>query len=180
MAHWIGKGFLFTTGCIALAATRLISPDTAEYLVGSFGYYFAAIVFVVWAGLGFSILRDKRLESFSSKRILKILALVGAATYISLALEPAEFKVVMDEPLLAATAQSMHHDRMALIAGRGVDVNGYYNLLDGSVDKRPLLYPFLVSVLHDLTGYRVSNSFLLYALFTPFFWLLIWSLGRFI
>ena len=102
----------------------------------------------------------------------------GAATYFSLALEPATFKVVMDEPLLASTAQSMHHDRMALVPGRGVDVNGYYNLLDGFVDKRPLLYPFLVSVLHDLTGYRVANAFVLNALFTPFFWLLVWSIGQ--
>jgi hypothetical protein len=46
------------------------------------------------------------------------------------------------------------------------------------MDKRPLFFPFLVSLLHDLTGYRPSNAFVLNGGLTFGFLGLVCALGR--
>ena len=69
------------------------------------------------------------------------------------------FKIVMDEIMLLGTSMSMHLDRTVLTPVRGNDIQGTFVILDGLMDKRPLFFPFLASLLHDLTGYRPANAF---------------------
>ncbi len=71
------------------------------------------------------------------------------------------FKILMDEVMLLGTSMSMHIDKTAVVPMRGNDILGAFQLLAGQLDKRPLFQPFLVSVLHDLTGYRPENVFVL-------------------
>lgn len=71
------------------------------------------------------------------------------------------FKILMDEVMLLGTSMSMHFDKTALVPMRGHDIQGAFQLLAGQLDKRPLFHPFLVSTLHDLTGYRPENAFAL-------------------
>jgi len=71
------------------------------------------------------------------------------------------FKILMDEVMLLGTSMGMHFDKHPLVPIRGHDLQGAFQLLDGRLDKRPLFQPFLVSVLHDLTGYRPENVFAL-------------------
>jgi hypothetical protein len=73
------------------------------------------------------------------------------------------FKVLTDEIVLLGTSQNMHMGRDVGYGVRATDVRGPFDLLQSALDKRPLLYPFLVSVLHDWTGYRPANAFWLNA-----------------
>lgn len=57
----------------------------------------------------------------------------------------------------------MHLDRDVGYGIRATDVRGPFELLQSVLDKRPLLFPFLVSLVHDLAGYRVENAFWLNA-----------------
>lgn len=69
------------------------------------------------------------------------------------------FKILADEALLLGTSQSMHLDRDVGYPLRATDVQGPFQILQGTLDKRPYFFPFLVSLVHDLTGYRTTNSF---------------------
>jgi hypothetical protein len=71
------------------------------------------------------------------------------------------FKILMDEVMLLGTSMSMHFQKAALVPMRGNDIQGAFQLIAGQLDKRPLFQPFLVSTLHDLTGYRPENVFVL-------------------
>lgn len=71
------------------------------------------------------------------------------------------FKILMDEVMLLGTSMSMHFDKLALVPMRGHDIQGAFQILGGELDKRPLFHPFLLSLLHDLTGYRPENAFVL-------------------
>jgi len=71
------------------------------------------------------------------------------------------FKILMDEIMLLGTSMGMHFDKHPLVPVRGHDLQGAFQLLDGQLDKRPLFQPFLVSILHDLMGYRPENVFVL-------------------
>jgi len=75
--------------------------------------------------------------------------------------EPSAFKVTMDELVLMATSMSMHYGRISSAVVRGFEVGGVFQDLGGILDKRPLFFPWLLSLVHDIAGYRVSNAFVL-------------------
>lgn len=77
--------------------------------------------------------------------------------------EPRRFKVLFDEHAYVGIAQTMHYQREAAFPGRAHYFDGEMHRLNYGVDKRPVLFPFLVSVVHDLTGFRKKNVFYLNA-----------------
>lgn len=85
--------------------------------------------------------------------------LVGGATVFLHVNEPHEFKIVADEVVLGLTARQMHFAREASVPVRAYEYAGNFTPLVTYVDKRPLFFPFLLSVVHDLTGFRTSNVF---------------------
>lgn len=94
------------------------------------------------------------------------LVLIGGCGLLLLVHEDYGFKILMDEAMLLGTSMSLHFEKMALVPMRGHDIQGAFQILGGELDKRPLLQPFLVSLLHDFTGYRPENVFVLNTLLT--------------
>jgi len=76
------------------------------------------------------------------------------------------FKILMDEAMLLGTSMSLHFEKMAIVPMRGHDIQGAFQVMGGEVDKRPLFQPFLVSLIHDFTGYRPENVFVLNSVLT--------------
>ena len=88
------------------------------------------------------------------------------------------FKIVMDELMLVGTSMSMHFNRTVMTPFRGGDIQGAFVIYEGMMDKRQLFHPFLVSILHDLTGYRPENAFVLNATLAFVFLGLVNATGR--
>ncbi len=88
-------------------------------------------------------------------------ALIAACGGLLLVHEAYGFKILMDEVMLLGTSMSMHFEKIALVPMRAHDILGSFQIMGGELDKRPLFQPFLVSLLHDLTGYRPENVFAL-------------------
>ncbi|MGJ8652015.1 MAG: glycosyltransferase family 39 protein [Opitutaceae bacterium] len=105
-------------------------------------------------------------------------AFILSVTAILLIIQPSGFKIVMDEPVLASTALRMHEHKEVMVTVRAHEIQGVFTQLDGYVDKRPFFYPFLVSVVHDLTGYRSQNPILLNGLLTVCFLALLFHCGE--
>ena len=102
---------------------------------------------------------------------------LGMAMFLHLH-ERHEFKIVADEVVLGSTAMEMHFEREVAVVVRGYNYAGNFTPLNVYVDKRPLLFPFLVSLVHDLAGYRVTNVFALNALLSLALTGLFYVLGR--
>src|SRR5690606_27299935 len=66
----------------------------------------------------------------------------------------------------------------ASMVQRGYSLGTNFVLFQGDLDKRPLLFPFLVATLHDLTGYRPENSFIFNAILTPVLFGLLYLVAR--
>ncbi len=170
-------------GLAAVAAVYLgfLGPDvaTADHFVKHYGYHTIATSFVLWvaclwrlrAGLGPDEIPPRR-------ELLAPAAVIAIFTAFYLFAEPFQSKVLYDEFVLQSTAYNMHHFRDASTMVRGYDVLGVFLSTDNYLDKRPFFYPFLVSLLHDLTGYRVLNAYLLNAALYPLALTLAWWLGR--
>jgi hypothetical protein len=88
------------------------------------------------------------------------------------------FKIVMDEIMLLGTSMSMHFEKNVLTPLRGSDIQGVFVIMEGIVDKRPLFFPFLLSLVHDIFGYRPANIFVLNATLAFVFLGLVFVAGR--
>jgi len=86
-----------------------------------------------------------------------VLAVLGALVVVWLS--PPQMRVQFDETCLVGTSQNMHLQRLAVMTTGAVPSAGEIVLLENMVDKRPTLFAFLVSVVHDLSGYRLDNAF---------------------
>jgi hypothetical protein len=144
------------------------APGAAVSLVRRFGYWQILTVSVLFAWMLFESLKAEVRQMAVAWRswIWPAALILGSAAFLHVQ-EPHGFKIVMDEVVLQLTAMRMHFEREVAVVVRGYDLVGNFTALAAYVDKRPLFYPFLVSLLHDVTGYRTANSVILNVLLTP-------------
>jgi hypothetical protein len=166
--------------------------DSAEAVqfVGLWGYWFVALPFLLLCLEALSGLRGA-LSELRSKDAAPSICWRGAlrrklfpalfvifVSGVLWASQPMAFKVVMDEPVIAATSMQMHEEKQAFAATQMYEVEGTRYGIGKLVDKRPLFFPFLLSVLHDLTGYRPTQGFYLNGLLLVGVLGLVFCLGR--
>jgi len=80
------------------------------------------------------------------------------------------FKITFDEHTISNVAKSLHLDRDAVL--RESTLPGIDRL--SNIDKRPVLFAFLVATAHDIFGYSVSNAFYINGILTAIFLLLLY------
>ena len=154
--------FLLVAAFAVVVGFFALTPDQSLRAV-IYGGYWAMLLLTVLLGWAlFKVARDSRAELAGWKTRPKWpAALVLGCGLLLLAHEAYGFKILMDEVMLLGTSMSLHLDKTALVPMRGHDIQGAFQIMAGQIDKRPLFHPFLLSVLHDLTGYRPENAFVL-------------------
>lgn len=156
----------------------LLDGPSLRLAVMYLGYPSIFLAFLCWA---FSLYRLKGREWDLRQLLPKGYAAwitIGAVTGLLLLYEPFEFKIVFDETILSSTAQLMHFTRIAGLPQWANDNSGSYVFLGNVLDKRPFFFPFLLSLVHDFTGYRHINVFFLNAVLSFVLVTLIYSLSR--
>ena len=112
-------------------------------LLDQCGYWAIAVLVVAWSLLAISLLRTQ-VRGLWDGMGWKGLAWVSVAGLFLISREPAEFKVVMDEPMLVAMSQGMHVQRSTMMPVRSYTIAGVKEYWGGFQDKRPRLLPFLL------------------------------------
>jgi hypothetical protein len=178
----------------AMAAVWLgfffLDSAQAVQFVGQWGYWFVALPFLLLCLEVVSLLRDS-VSEIRPKEAGPSICWRGAlrrnappAVYVLFvsgvlwASQPTAFKVVMDEPVIAATSMQMHEEKQAFAAMQMYEIEGTRYGIGKVVDKRPFFFPFLLSLLHDLTGYRPTQGFYLNGLLLVGVLGLVFCLGR--
>lgn len=169
---------LLTTGLALALGYLTFTPLQAVNLVRHGGYWLLLMT-VAW--FGWHLIRSLR-GTGDSWRDLRgwwpvAVFVVAMAGWLHVH-EDHGFKVVADEVLLSSTAMQMHFHRETAVVLRGYDYAGNFTPMNVFLDKRPLLFPFLLCTLHDLTGYRVANVFVLNALLSLALVTLTYLFGR--
>jgi hypothetical protein len=106
-----------------------------------------------------------------------IIIALAVTVITGLAVHPA-LRVLADETNLLGTSKNFFFNKTATFTVSG---KYYYdNFWDGGVviDRRPSLFPFVVSLLHVVRGYTHTNVFLLNLLVLPFFILVSYRLAK--
>ena len=147
-----------------------ISVAGAEAFVKWGGYYFLLTGFALFVHALWRLWHSRAVpseEALTRRQSLAAAGVIGSLAFLAIMAEPFRSKILNDEFVLQSTAFNMHYFRDAAMMVRGYDIQGVFLSTDNYLDKRPFFYPFLVSLLHDFTGYRLLNAYLLNALLMP-------------
>jgi hypothetical protein len=153
---------------------------TARMLLRQSGYYVILLTFMFWLG---SLWKVKRLGGGEAAPVPRrefwiAAAVMAILTVMALFHETFRSKILYDEYVLQSTAYNMHFFRDGSAIVRGYDIQGVFLSLDSYVDKRPVFFPFLLSLTHDALGYRPANVYALNGLLFVVTLGLIYWIGR--
>ena len=174
---------LVAFGVAAVAAVWFgfigLSVGAADQIVKRGGYYVMLLTVGLWAFALWRLWRE-RLPAAPLPRREKVFVGLAIAllTLMALTAEPFRSKVLYDEFVLQATAFNLHFFRDVATMVRGYDILGVFLSTDNYLDKRPYFFPFLLSLVHDFTGYRIANAFALNAVLFPVSLGLVYFQGR--
>lgn len=152
----------------------------ARALVQQWGYYTIAITFA-WATVAVARLVPgwwRQGPRFERRELLGVGVTIVGLTLLAVLTVPYSYKVLYDEFVLQNTALNLHQLREVGTTVRGYEIEGAFTALGSYLDKRPFFFAFLVSLLHDLTGFREANAFALNTVLLPVILLLAYALAR--
>jgi len=147
-----------------------ISVAAAETVVKRGGYYVLLATFALFLHALWRLWSSRTTppgEPLTHRQVLVVTLAIGMFSLLAINAEPFRSKILNDEFVLQSTAFNMHFFRDVAVMVRGYDIQGVFLSTDNYLDKRPYFYPFLVSLFHDLTGYRLLNAYLVNALLMP-------------
>lgn len=155
------KRFLVLVGValLSLCAGLLPSRSQATSLFESSAYFFILALFFLWLARVVHLYRAGAKERL--RRHLPVLLLCILLTTLMFIGSPPRFKILADETNLLGVSMMMHHHRSSTLPLSGISAEYTNPDYATYTDKRPLLFPFLVSVVHSLRGYAPSNGFVL-------------------
>jgi hypothetical protein len=169
-------------GLVAFAYGFLAHPAAeAGLLLQRHGYLVMLGTFLWW---GFAMCRlaadsDMRRAAAGWRDWLQLhraaIGSMAGLTLVACLTVPFSYKVLFDELVLQSTAWNLHFFRELGTMLRGYEVEGVFRSLFVYVDKRPFFYPFIVSLVHDLTGFRLTNAFLVNSVLLPVCLLLLYG-----
>lgn len=171
--------FSVVAAACLIASFWFISSDLSLLLVKQGGYWLLLFTFLVFL---FSAYKNRNLYLRDPKAFLKnnrlVFGIAAALVGLFFVIQDTWFKITMDEFVLASTSMHMHLEKEVFTTSRAYDVNGVYYLLGGYLDKRPYFFAFVVSLVHDIFGYRSGNVFFVNAVVSFLFLISVFFLGR--
>lgn len=157
----VASAFLVVGALVLLVATfKNMALMKSAFLDAS--YYFMLALFAVWATVTFRLFRSEKadLRSFAKTHAAGMaLALVFCALAF-LSVKPT-FRVLADETNLVGVSRAMTFEKKVDNVTEGKYYYQNYQPIARAMEKRPLLFPFFVHLVHSAIGYRVENVFVL-------------------
>ncbi|MBF0595560.1 MAG: glycosyltransferase family 39 protein, partial [Candidatus Omnitrophica bacterium] len=131
-------------------------------------FYLLSILFLLWLRAIISSISKIRP---STNTIFTTILLSGTALALTISIfiiNPPAFRLHNDETALLGTSQSLAREQTVFIPWEAVLCSSKLIIIHTALPKRPLLFPFLTSLLHELKGYVPDNAFILnfFILFT--------------
>ena len=153
--------WLMTLAGLAVLVTGrwLLPAESAVQFVAKGGYWVILLTFVLFVRALWRLACDAWAGWRPARADYAAAALIVACGGLWVAHERHGFKILADEVLLLGTSMVMHQEREVSYPIRATDVQGPFQFTHKVVDKRPVFFPFLVSLVHDTTGYRGTNPF---------------------
>jgi len=160
--HWSPFVLVVISAVLSLVlGLFILTPEQKYGLFLDYGYWGVGLSLVLAVAFGIKpFLRSVRQLSFCRSDYVALAGLFSLFGVLFF-MEENEFKVIMDETLLLGTSKVMAEQAEPLVPIGGYSVGEKYVYGGYKVDKRPILFPFVVSLVHQLRGFSVRNPMML-------------------
>ena len=160
-------GIIISIGSLVIPIS-IVNPPLACSLVMYYGYWVILAVFTSFlVFLVRETIRDNELLPWIRDHRWALIVALGLTGYLFVN-DWHGFKILFDEHLISGTAMNMHFHQQAGLYKAVHIFNNEPIGFSPFVDKRPLFFPFLISLFHKATGYRPENVVYLNTLLTFF------------
>ncbi|NLO91335.1 MAG: hypothetical protein GX410_05020 [Elusimicrobia bacterium] len=152
----------------------------ARALLNNTSYYFMAALCACWV---YALLRvlDKAgrqpIRECLSVNKWGIAAALALSALIFVSVKP-QIRVLSDEANLVGVSKSMFMAHKSNILTQARWVDGEFVVARTVPDKRPMLFPFAINILHVFTGYRMANAYALNFICTFVYLALVFCVAR--
>jgi hypothetical protein len=139
---------------LAVLVVALSDTATTQRLFIDTTYYLLLVTVSCWAGTYLHAARDVRREAvvaWLKENWPGLLVAAALTVTAALAVEPA-LRVLSDEANLVGTSKNFFASKSATFTVSGKNYYDSYWDIDVAIDRRPTLFPFLVSLVHALCG----------------------------
>jgi hypothetical protein len=143
--------------CASILAGILPARKYVLILFEYTGYYFIFVSFFLWLIYLFKLYVAKLKSLILTHYGGLLLSVILIVAIFCIA--PPKFKVLSDETNLVGISMAMYQSKKASLPLRGFNIDFIEPEYTSKIDKRPIFYPFLVSVVHTLRGYSAYNGF---------------------
>jgi hypothetical protein len=174
-----GLSIVLTAVAILCAVSVADHGTTQRYFVNT-TYYLLLAAVLCWVGTYLHAARDcsrAAVVAWVKENWPGVLIALIVTAAAGLAVEPA-LRMLSDEANLIGTSKNFFASKTATFTVSGKNYYDSYWDIDVSIDRRPTLFPFLVSLIHALLGYSYRNAFVLNLLFLPAFVLVAYRLAK--
>jgi hypothetical protein len=169
---------LFAGALFLIGVSALLLPLSVAIPIHAYGgYFFCATLLAAICYFSFQVIREADILDFVFSR-WKGLLLVGLAAISVHLHKPHMMRVFNDEPAHQMVAKQLHETRVNSVPEVGYRLEGGLAYGERSLNYRMYFYPFLVSILHDVTGFRVANALWLNAALGLLLFLLVYLGGN--
>ncbi len=145
----------------ALLIYSLINRKIMFSLFTHISYYLIFLTFIAWAVQTVLLIKSLNIsiKAFLEKYWpgIVIALIMTSLIFVSVAVN---FKTLSDETNLLSVSFSMLNDKTVLNTTMGKYYYGNLNPINREIEKRPLMFPFMVHLLHSLSGFRYQNAFI--------------------
>src|SRR5664280_2217286 len=151
--------FVPPLAAVALVGVTLRHHDLNETFFVNSAFYVIFAMLAVYAGIeltGLGETTSPRQWLMDNRTGILVTALVS--TVVLLAVAPS-YRVLADEANLVGVSKNLFYQRTANFATTGKWYFENYWNINIATDRRPALFPFLISLLHVLRGYHPENAF---------------------
>jgi len=171
--------FLLIGALAALLGFVAVDMWLCSFLVAFGGYYFILAVFGAFLWQAWKLAEEHRSDLLRGLRNPGLPGLcILAGSLFLIFTDGFGHKVLWDEYVLQSTAEHLHRSKEIGAAYRGFQIEGSWISFDIFLDKRPYFFAFLVSLVHDLTGYRPANMLVVNAGLVPLLLTLAYFLAK--
>jgi len=171
---------LLPLALVLLLVISVADVSSTQWLFLNTTYYLLMATLLCWLGTHLHVARGVRRDAVVAwlKENWRGLMVAFAVTAIAgLAVEPA-LRMLSDEANLAGTAKNLFASKTPTFTVSGKYYYDSFWDVDVAIDRRPTLFPFLVSLVHAVLGYSYKNAFLFNLLVLPAFLLVAYRLAK--
>ena len=165
---------------LLLLLVSITDSTIAQQLFLSTAYYFLMATVVCWVGVYLYAARDARwatIVAWARENWPGLVIALSVTIIAGLAVEPA-LRLLSDEANLVGISKNLQASKSPTFTVSGKNYYGSYWDVDAVIDQRPILFSFLVSLVHTAVGYSYDNVFVFNLMVLPAFVLVSYRLAK--